>query len=96
VQAAEREQLRRLAVWLACRRDVDEAVEHLTRYGPAASERISSHLSALKHLQEQEVIAFAAVEAGAPVRPQQPLPVTEPLRASVHSLAQARDRREQV
>ena len=95
MHVAEREQLRRLAVWLACRRDVDEAVQHLTRYGPAASERIARHLSALKHLQEQEVLAFSAVEAGAPVRPQEPLPVSEPLRARVHSMAQARGRRDE-
>lgn len=90
----EREQLRRLAVWLGCRRDVDDAVSHLTRYGPAASDRVAAHLSALKHLLALEAEAFAAVESGAQARPQSPLAGTEPLTATVHSLAVARDRRE--
>ncbi|MCW2616294.1 MAG: hypothetical protein JWN08_3288 [Frankiales bacterium] len=92
----EREQLRRLAVWLACRRDVDAAVEHLTRYGPAASDQVASHLAALTRLLELEADAFAAVEAGAPRVAQLPLPTSEPLRASVHSLQQARGRRKQA
>ena len=92
----EREQLRRLAVWLACRRDVDEAVARLTRYGPAASDQVAAHLSALKHLLALESDAFAAVEAGAGPVPQRPLPLHEPLRASVHSLDSARARREQA
>lgn len=92
----EREQLRRLAVWLACRRDVDEAVAQLTRYGPAASEQVASHLSALKALLALEADAFAAVEAGAAPVSQRALPINEPLRATVHSLHQARERREQA
>lgn len=90
----EREQLRRLAVWLACRRDADEAVGHLTRYGPAACERVATHLTALKLLLAREADAFAAVEAGAGVRPQRPLPAVEALRATVHSLQRARERKE--
>jgi len=90
----EREQLRRLAVWLGCRRDVDEAIGQLTRYGPAASDRVATHLSALRHLIALEQSAFEAVAAGADERPQRPLPPHEPLRATVHSLQHARDRRE--
>lgn len=92
----DREQLRRLAVWLACRRDVDQAVAQLTRYGPAASDQVASHLSALKHLVELEAEAFAAVERGASPAAQKPLVTAEPLRAQVHSLQQARERREQA
>lgn len=88
----DREQLRRLAVWLACRRDADEAVGHLTRYGPAACERVATHLTALKLLLACEAEAFAAVEAGAGARPQRPLPAVHSLRATVHSL-RTRDRR---
>ena len=91
---SDREQLRRLAVWLACRRDADEAVAHLTRYGPAASDQVASHLVALKALLAIESEAFAAFEAGAAETPQRPLPTAEPLRASVHSLQAARDRRQ--
>jgi len=80
-------------VWLACRRDADEAVAHLTRYGPAASEQVASHLSGLKALLALETEAFEAFVAGAGEVPQRPLPGPEPLRASVHSLQDARDRR---
>lgn len=90
----DREQLRRLAVWLGCRRDVDEAIGQLTRYGPAASDRVATHLSALRHLLALEASAFDAVAAGADDRPQRPLPVYEPPRATVHSLQHARDRHE--
>ncbi len=97
---SEREQLRRLAVWLASRRDVDEAVGLLTRYGPAATEQVASHLSPLRRLLAVEAAAFAEVEAGAPARPQRPLPGSEPLSvtqppatAMVHSLTSARQRR---
>lgn len=90
----EREQLRRLAVWLACRRDVDEAIAHLTRYGPAASGKVATHLEALRQLLALEAGAFSAVAAGAETRPQLPLPIHEPLRATVHSLEQAREQRE--
>lgn len=96
MEETEREQLRRLAVWLASRRDVDEAVARLTRYGPAASEQVASHLSGLKHLLALEAEAFSAVEAGARTVAQRPLPLHEPLRASVHSLQEARERREQA
>ena len=93
---AEREQLRRLAVWLACRRDVDEAIAHLTRYGPAASDKVATHLDALRQLLALEAGAFAAVAGGAETRPQLPLPIHEPLRATVHSLEQARVRRDEA
>lgn len=90
----EREQLRRLAVWLARRREVDAAVSHLTRHGPAAIEQVASHLAPLRHLLALEADAFAQVEAGAPARPQLPLPPDEPPgAATVHSLTSARQRR---
>lgn len=93
----EREQLRRLAVWLARRRDVDEAVGQLTRYGPAAIEQVASHLVPLRHLLELETAAFADVQAGSPVRAQVPLPGSEPPRtATVHALSSARQRRADV
>ena len=93
MEDSDREQLRRLAVWLACRRASDETVAHLTRYGPAASDQVASHLIGLKALLAVESEAFAAFEAGAGEVPQRPLPTAEPLRASVHSLQEARDRR---
>ena len=89
----DREQLRRLAGWLACRRDSDEAVAHLTRYGPAATDQVTSHLTGLKALLAVESAAFASCEAGAGEVPQRPLPMSEPLWASVHSLQDARDER---
>ena len=92
----DRAELRRLATWLSRRRDVDEAVALLTAYGPAASERVSTHLDALKQLLAAEREAFAAVEASSPRLPQSPLPLTRDLSASpdatVHSLVRARSR----
>lgn len=92
----ERDELRRLATWLSRRRDVDEAVAGLTAYGPAAGDRVSSHLDALKQLLAAEQEAFAAVEAAAPRRPQSPLPsypdTSPPAIATVHSLVRARAR----
>ncbi len=70
----ERDELRRLALWLSRRRAVDEAVASLTAYGPAASDQVSTHLDALKQLLAAEQEAFAAVEAASPRRPQSPLP----------------------
>lgn len=94
---AEREELRRLALWLSRRRAVDEALEMLTAYGPMASERVHRHLDALKVLLVSEQEAFAAVAAAAPVVPQSPLPalLEGPHRpdATVHSLVAARERR---
>ena len=58
----QHEDLRRLAGWLARRRTVDEAVAQLTHYGPAASERVHSHLAALRQLLALEAEAFAALE----------------------------------
>ncbi len=80
-------------MWLACRRDANEAVAHLTRYGPAASDQVAAHLVGLKALLAVEHEAFTAFEAGAGDVPQRPLTTAEPLRASVHSLQEARDRR---
>lgn len=93
---ARREELRRLALWLSRRRAVDEAVEHLTANGPAASERVHGHLDALRALLDAEREAFAALEAAAPRVPQSPLPETveePPATGNVHSLRAARSRR---
>ena len=87
---AGREELRRLALWLARRRATDEAVEQLTAYGPAASERVHAHLEALSQLLEDEREAFEAVRAAAPAVRQVPLPDTVPTApedgGTVHSL----------
>lgn len=96
----DRDQLRRLALWLSRRRAVDEAVGVLTAYGPAASDRVHSHLEALRCLLEQERSAFDALRAAAPVVLQLPLPdlVAGPVAegfdrdATVHSIGAARDR----
>ncbi len=95
---AGREDLRRLAVWLARRRTVDEAVARLTHYGPAASERVHTHLAALRELLTLESEAFAALASAAPEVPQLPLPpvgmtdVTE----TVISLTEERSRRQRT
>lgn len=89
-----REDLRRLADWLAHRRTVDEAVAHLTRYGPAANERVNHHLAALRQLLALEAEAFAVLERTAPDVPQLPLPVVSADGDdSVVSLTEGRRRR---
>ena len=97
----DRDELRRLALWLSRRRAVDEAVSLLTAYGPAAGDRVHAHLDALRVLLDQEQHAFDAVCAAAPRVPQLPLPdlvarsvVREGARgeATVHSIGAARDR----
>lgn len=93
---ALRDELRRLAHWLARRREVDEAVAGLTAYGPAAADQVHSHLDALRGLLTAEREAWAAVEAAAPQVPQAPLPAhlrpehLKPVRpdATVHWLGQ--------
>ncbi len=96
MEDSERDELRRLATWLSRRRAVDEALEMLTAYGPAACDRVHSHLDALRTLLQSEQAAFAAVEQAAPVVPQAPLPalLERPSRpaATVHSLVAARER----
>lgn len=87
--------LRRLAVWLARRREVDELMAVLTQYGPTAGERVAAHLDALQVLLAAEADAFARYRAGAPVLPQRPLPAVRPeddddTAGNVHSLAAAR------
>ncbi len=66
--------LRRLAVWLARRREVDEMMAVLTQYGPTASERVASHLRALEVMLAAEQEAFSRYARGAPDLPQKPLP----------------------
>ncbi len=96
MEDTDRDELRRLALWLSRRRAVDEAVAVLTAYGPAASDRVHTHLDALAALLETEREAFDAICAAAPHVPQLPLPdaVPEKVRpdATVHSIGAARDR----
>ena len=86
--------LRRLAVWLSRRREVDEMMEVLTQYGPTANDRVASHLTALRALLDAEREAFERYAAGAPQLPQKPLPTVLPeedeMPANVHSLVVAR------
>lgn len=70
--------LRRLAVWLARRRETDEMLAVLTQYGPTASDRVAGHLRALEVLLEAEREAFARYAGGAPELPQKPLPAVLP------------------
>lgn len=70
--------LRRLAVWLARRREVDEMMQVLTQYGPVAGERVASHLRALEVMLEVEQEAFSRYARGAPDLPQKPLPAVLP------------------
>ena len=105
MEHTDRDELRRLALWLSRRRAVDEAVGVLTAYGPAASDRVHAHLDALRALLAQERDAFDALCAAAPTVQQLPLPdlvsglVSGEVvlggagrDATVHSLGAARDR----
>ena len=96
VEPTDRDDLRRLALWLSRRRAVDEAVQTLTAYGPAACDRVHSHLDALRSLLALEQEAFVALEAAAPAVPQVPLPAVLEARsrpgATVLSLLDARER----
>ena len=93
-----REDLRRLAVWLARRRTVDEAVTQLTHYGPAASERVHTHLAALSELLRLESDAFAELASAAPEVPQLPLPTfgLTDVAETVISLTEERSRRQRT
>ena len=100
MEDTDRDELRRLALWLSRRRAVDEAVAVLTAYGPAASDRVHAHLDALTALLATEREAFDAICAAAPRRAQLPLPESLPdslgepsgRGATVHSIGAARDR----
>lgn len=50
----------------------------LTQYGPTASERVASHLTALSVMLQAEREAFDRYAAGAPQLPQKPLPAVLP------------------
>jgi hypothetical protein len=50
----------------------------LTQYGPAASERVASHLQALTVLLDAEREAFERYAVGAPRLDQRPLPAVLP------------------
>lgn len=83
--------LRRLALWLARRREVDEMMAVLTQYGPTANERVAAHLDALSAMLEVEAEAFRRYAQGAPRLAQRPLPTVLPEddeepTANVHSL----------
>lgn len=86
--------LRRLAMWLSRRREVDELMAVLTQYGPTANDRVASHVAALRVLLDAEREAFDRYVAGAPQVAQKPLPTVLPdeddLPANVHSLGIAR------
>lgn len=87
--------LRRLAVWLARRREVDEVLEALTQYGPTANDRVASHLEALEVMLDAEREAYRRYAEGAPQLVQRPLPSALPAEsagtaANVHSLLAAR------
>ena len=73
------EDLRRLAVWLARRREVDEVMTVLTQYGPSANERVAAHLSAITTMLEAEREAFERYAGSAPVLPQRPVPAVLPV-----------------
>lgn len=88
-----RDDLRRLAVWLSRRRAVDEAIAQLTNYGPAASNRVHTHLEALSALLALEAEAFDAVQREAPDVPQLPLPAHASDEHTVVSFAAGRERR---
>jgi hypothetical protein len=100
VEHTDRDELRRLALWLSRRRAVDEAVAVLTAYGPAASDRVHTHLDALRVLLDAEREAFDAIRAHAPRVVQLPLPdllaqdvvLADRADATVHSLGAARER----
>ena len=81
-------------MWLARRRSLDDAIAHLTRYGPAASDQVHHHLLALRQLLDQEAEAFASLEAAAPDVAQKPLPLyAEDDDDTVISLTDERSRR---
>ena len=87
--------LRRLAVWLARRREVDEVLEALTQYGPTANDRVASHLAALEVMLAAERDAYRRYAEAAPLLDQRPLPAVLPEEAdetpaNVHSLLAAR------
>ena len=63
---ARHDDLRRLAVWLARRREVDEVLEVLTQYGPTANDRVAGHLAALEVMLDAEREAFDALRRGRP------------------------------
>jgi hypothetical protein len=95
VASTPHDDLRRLAVWLARRREVDEVMAVLTQYGPTAGERVAGHLEALQSLLDAEAESFGRYRKGAPVVPQKPLPTVVPddgkdPSASVHYLTAAR------
>lgn len=101
MEHTDRDELRRLALWLSRRRAVDDAVSVLTAYGPAASRRVHTHLDALRVLLDAEHEAFEAICTTAPRVPQLPLPEVDvapgpydagPREATVHVLGAARDR----
>jgi hypothetical protein len=94
VPGPSHDDLRRLAVWMSRRREVDELMAVLTQYGPTANDRVAGHLQALRTLLDAEREAFDRYAAGAPALPQKPLPAVLPEDdedpPNVHSLFRAR------
>jgi hypothetical protein len=94
VPGPSHDDLRRLAVWLSRRREIDEMMAVLTQYGPTANERVATHLQALQTMLDAEREAFDRYAAGAPELPQKPLPTVLPEDdedlPNVHSLFSAR------
>lgn len=53
------EAVRLLSRWMAARRHVDDELERLTAFGPAAERRVRARLSELGRLEEEASAAFA-------------------------------------
>ena len=53
------EAVRLLSRWMAARRHVDEALERLTAFGPAAERRVRGRLPELGDLEAEASAAFA-------------------------------------
>ena len=88
-----RDDLRRLAGWLNRRRAVDEVVAQLTNYGPAATNRVHTHLDALTALLTLETEAFDTMRREAPEVRQLHLPSPASDEHTVVSFAAGRERR---
>jgi hypothetical protein len=58
-----REELRALALWHTRRRLVDELLDPLLEYGPAAVDRVAERLAQVESLVESERQAFLAFAA---------------------------------
>jgi hypothetical protein len=57
------EAVRLLSRWMAARRHVDDELERLTAFGPAAERRVRSRLAELGDLEAEASAAFARYSA---------------------------------